>query len=206
MDSSEQKRLAGGFLFRNQTDAKLAETERKKIEYLEAKLDYSKPEDILYIYNKTIEEQVFKTPVGIRYLKQLQEYLLSQEKIKPEQVTAIPLENTYDKAKRPRDDRKEQQEQEREAKKRYLTISVILNILLVTAVIAMFVISFNSDQPNILNYKKAITNQYAAWDQELTERERVVREKERALQIEAEDAKDAVEDAAEAENGTGSDR
>ena len=77
-------------------------------------------------------------------------------------------------------------EQEMGAKKSQLFISVILNILLVIAMIAMFIISLNSDSPNIINYKRAITDQYATWEQELTERESVIREKERELMTEGE--------------------
>ena len=49
MGNSEETRLMGGFLFQTEKEAKLAEVERKKIAYLESKVDYSKPEDILYI-------------------------------------------------------------------------------------------------------------------------------------------------------------
>ena len=53
-------------------------------------------------------------------------------------------------------------------------------------VFAMFVITLQSDNPNILNYRQAITNEYASWEQELTERENKVREKEQKLGMEAE--------------------
>ena len=63
-------------------------------------------------------------------------------------------------------------------------MSVMLNVVLVIAVIAMFVITLTSDQPNVLNYERALTNRYASWEQELTEREQAVREKERELKLE----------------------
>ena len=75
------------------------------------------------------------------------------------------------------------------AKKRtpWPVISTILNVVLALAVAGMFAITLKSDNPNILNYEKQILNKYASWDQELTEREQAVREKERELQIEAGD-------------------
>ena len=48
-------------------------------------------------------------------------------------------------------------------------------------IVAMFAITFTSKNPNILNYRQAITNEYSTWEQELTEREKVIREKERQL-------------------------
>lgn len=193
MGNSEEKRIAGGFLFLTEKEAKLAEVERKKIAYLESKIDYSKPEDILYIYDKTVKENVFSTPVGMIYLKQLQEFLLNQEGIDPASVAAIPLNNTYQeygKAQSAKERMQEKHEQEMGAKKSQLTVSVILNMLLALAMIAMFIISLNSDSPNIINYKRVITDQYATWDQELTEREQAVREKERELMTEEETTAD----------------
>lgn len=189
MANSEEKRIAGGFLFLTEKEANLAEVERKKIAYLESKIDYSKPEDILYIYDKTIKENVFSTPVGMIYLKQLQEFLLNQEGIDPASVAAIPLNNTYQeygKAQSAKERMQSKHEQEMGAKKAQLTVSIVLNLLLVIAMIAMFVISLNSDSPNIINYKRVITDQYATWEQELTERENVIREKERELMMEGE--------------------
>ena len=47
-------------------------------------------------------------------------------------------------------------------------------------------ISYVSEQPNVINYERAITSKYASWEQELTDREQVIREKERELKIEQE--------------------
>lgn len=69
-------------------------------------------------------------------------------------------------------------------KKAGLCLSVIMNIVMIVAIIAMFVITLNSDQPNILNYERNLQNKYASWEQELTQREQTVREKERELHIE----------------------
>ena len=66
-------------------------------------------------------------------------------------------------------------------KKAGLCLSVIMNIVMIVAIIAMFVITLNSDQPNILNYERNLQNKYASWEQELTQREQTVREKEREL-------------------------
>jgi hypothetical protein len=48
----------------------------------------------------------------------------------------------------------------------------------------MFVIAINSNQPNILNYQRVLQNRYAGWEQELTDREQAIRDKERELNIE----------------------
>ncbi len=49
---------------------------------------------------------------------------------------------------------------------------------------AMFAIALKSDVPNILNYREAIVNEYSEWEQELTQRERAVREAEQQYDME----------------------
>lgn len=181
---------AGGFSFFTDSDARLAEAEQRKIEYLEARIDYSKPESILHVYDKAIDEQLFKTPVGLMYLKKLQDFLLNQPQIDTERVKAIPLYDTFDDSRKQRRQANEAAAIERVAKRKEAAafrfqISVILNVLLVLAICAMFFIMLNSDQPNILNYERAITDRYSYWDQELTAREQAIREKERELDMDS---------------------
>ncbi len=181
---------AGGFSFCTENDGKLAEAEQRKIEYLEARIDYTNAESILRVYDKAIQERIFRTPVGIMYLKKLQDFLLKQPKISRERVRAIPLYEVYSGTQDDAAVRKEPEKTKdsgHERKKAMLQVSVILNVLLVLAVCFMFIISFFSEQPNIFNYERALEDRYASWEDELTERERIVREKERELDIEIPD-------------------
>ena len=68
-------------------------------------------------------------------------------------------------------------------KKRLIT-SMIVNAMLVAVIVVMFYIAYTSDNPNILNYENNLVNKYAQWEQELSERENAIREKERNLLIE----------------------
>lgn len=182
---------AGGYSFYTEKDAALAENEKRKVEYLEARLDYSRPDSILRIYNKTIEERIFRSPVGHFFLKNLQNFLLQQPAIDKSQIADIPQYVSYDGEFReqPKTAPKRQttvgKKKEEPKKSNALTVSVVINLVLAAAVIAMFVITLKSDQPNILNYEKAITNRYASWEQELTEREKAVRVKERELNMQS---------------------
>ena len=51
-------------------------------------------------------------------------------------------------------------------------------------VIVMFLITANSESDNIINYRRNVTNRYASWEQDLTDREKKVREAEKRLGIE----------------------
>ena len=65
-----------------------------------------------------------------------------------------------------------------------LRVSMIVNVILALLVAGMFFVAMTGNNPNILNYKNAILNEYAAWEQELTDRENAVREREQELGIE----------------------
>ena len=60
-------------------------------------------------------------------------------------------------------------------------ISLIVNIILVIMVIAMFIITLKAENPNMINYRTAILNQYSEWEQELNEREAAIKQKELEL-------------------------
>ena len=179
---------SGGFDFYTARDVRLAEAEQRKIDYLEERIDYTRPESILHVYDKSIQEQIFRTPVGVLYLKKMQDFLLKQPQIDPEKIKAIPLYDTYAVDQKTEEDPNNPSPltiRKREAAKTRFQISVVLNVLLILAICAMFVISFNSDQPNIYNYERLLQDRYASWEQELTQREQTIREKERELNVDS---------------------
>lgn len=184
MDRNEGELIVGGYRFGTIADAETARMEEKKIASLDAHLDYHNPQNVLLVYNKALDNRAFLTPVGMVYLHKMQIQMLQcgvpREKIRP-----IPLYTTFsNKTEKNSSIRKsmEARGQRVEFKGRFLT-SVCINILLVAALTAIFLLSFWSDVPNIVNYRTAIVNEYSEWEQELSDREKAVREAERALEL-----------------------
>lgn len=182
---TQASRNAEGFFFLNAEDAGMASREKKQIEYLEAHLDYRRPEQVLTLYERMLRERIFNTPVGMIYLKHLQDFLLGQPGIDPARVPMIPINSPciVVPRKRERPARSSASAGDTKSSRARMRISILLNVLLVIAVVLMFVMAINSSQPNILNYRTAILDEYASWEQDLLERERVIREKERELKI-----------------------
>lgn len=177
----------GGYRFGSTEDAKLAELELKKSLYFEDKLNGRSAQNVLAVYDKLIDEKIFSTPVGWEYLRALQDKLhmagVPEEKIRP-----VPMYVVFAHKEEPENSVLDRIRPTRRISrdKKNLRISLSVNVFLAVLVIAMFFITMTSDNPNILNYKKAITDRYASWEQELTEREQELREKEAKLQTEAE--------------------
>jgi hypothetical protein len=190
-NKNSQPYVVEGYTFYTEKDAELAKVELQKKEYLHSRIDYDKPESVLRIYDKAVDDRIFKTPLGLDFLKEIREYLLKCPDIPNEKVRAVPVTANFEgvvreQASPARTRIKPSDKKTKDAKAQALLISVMLNIVLVIAVIAMFAITLNADQPNVLNYEKVLTDRYASWEQQLTEREEAVREKERELNIEFE--------------------
>lgn len=181
--------IVSGFAFYSEKDARLAEQERQKIAYLDKRIDRADVESVLAVYKKALEDRVFRTPVGLEYLRELQGELKARQEELPEEIPPIPLwTNFADTRGKTAPARRRIQPAPEENKNATLQLSLIMNIVMVIAIIAMFIITLNSDQPNILNYERNLQNKYATWEQELTQREQTVREKERELHIETGDS------------------
>lgn len=176
-DETQASRNAEGFFFLNAEDAGMALKEKKQIEYLEANLNFGNPEQVLTLYERMLRERVFKTPVGVIYLKHLQDFLLSQESIDSARVPMIPVyapcADGPQRQERPRRAVAAPRTGEAKQDSARLRLSIFLNVLLAAAVIAMFVMALSSSQPNILNYRTTILNEYASWQQDLAEREQI---------------------------------
>lgn len=175
-----------GYIFSTHDDAEIARNEIKKIAYIESRMDMTNMTVVYGIYNKALENRTFQTPVGLEFMHKLHDLLVSsgmKEEIKP-----IPLFTTFrridlsesNKPVRRVITQKEREEQKIRVKYRN---SVLISTILFIMVIVLFIITYTGSTPNILNYKTAITNEYAEWEADLSKREAEVREKERELNI-----------------------
>lgn len=185
----EHNLIVAGYAFANEEDARLAREELKKVHFFDTKMDYSNTENVLMLFQKILEERVFRTRIGMDYLHRLQN-LLVERGVESERIPVIPINAVYrpqmNKQNRPQTPKRvEMHEKQREHT--LLLSSLIVNAAMVILVILLFAITLKSDNPNILNYEKALVNKYASWEQDLSERENKVREAERQYHILNED-------------------
>ena len=178
-----------GFAFSDDADVSLAASEIEKIKYIASKMNMENPQGVLAVYDKLITGGIFGTPVGYEYLRTLQSFLYKNKDIPDDAVREIPVPISYTRALNIRSEEREEkltkQREMRTLRKTFKTeykISLIVNIILVIMVIAMFIITLKAENPNMINYRTAILNQYSEWEQELSQREEAVRQKELQLQ------------------------
>ena len=150
-----------GLLFDTRKDADQARLELKKIQYLNENMNYSNLLNLrqLLIKGDVSEEQLRPVPMYTVFTFDAMKDAPVKQRVKPAAKKKEPYKNRF-------------------------MYAVVLNVLLAICVLAMFIIALKGETPNIINYKNNIINQYSSWEQELTERENTVREKERELNIE----------------------
>ncbi len=179
----EKQFIVDQYLFETEEEYELAMSEKKKIQYIDEHTDYRAVENIAVLYKRMVETNMFQTPVGYAYLERLREFLV-RSGAKIDNLPAIPVKKKISLAGRKELMRENRQlKDEVERKKRNNMIIIMVCIALAIMVIALFAVAFTGDHPNILNYENAILDKYSSWEQELTERENAVREKELSLKV-----------------------
>ena len=184
-DRIDTKFIVGGYDFLSEIDAQKASLDLSKIKVLEERVKASKPNDIKAVYEKAIENKIFKSPIGWQYLAGLREKLyasgFSEEELIPIPIpVSLTRHSAFENLSVQQRVRPETKDSKAEFKRLF---PYVLNIFLLIIVIAMFIIASTSDSDNILNYKRNVTNRYSSWEQDLTQREKEVREAEKKLGI-----------------------
>ena len=202
MEQLQETYEAGGFVFRTKKEAELAPREIEGTKYLRQKLDMENPNAVFSIYQNLIEQDLFETPVGYCFLKELRDYLLMIPAISNEEVLAIPIrypqteeeEKKQKKEQKKEEQRKERQKEKEKAKNRKeqkkegknykgrCQFFMVTSLILLISVVSMMLLAATSDNVNILNYENKLIDKYSSWEQELEEREQAVKEQEQALE------------------------
>jgi len=187
------EKIIDGFVFKDDADISLVEDEIARIKYLAEKMNMNNAQGVYAVYDKLVQGGIFVTPVGYEYLRTLQDYLYKSPEIPDEIIKGIPVAISYSDAldKRNQDREEMLKSNRRKFKKTFKNeykVSLLVNVILIIMVIAMFVITLKADNPNMINYRTAIVNQYSTWEQELNDREKKIREKEREMGITGSDS------------------
>ena len=202
MEQLQETYEAGGFVFRTKKEAELAQREIEGTKYLRQKLDMENPNAVFSIYQNLIEQDLFETPVGYCFLKELRDYLLMIPAISNEEVLAIPIrypQTEEEEKKQKKEQKKEEQRKERQREKEKAKnkkeqkkegknykgrcqFFMVTSLILLISVVSMMLLAATSDNVNILNYENKLIDKYSSWEQELEEREQAVQEQEQALE------------------------
>lgn len=198
----------GGYIFDDENKAKKAAKELKAVEYILGQIKDSDENAVLTVYKKLLNQRMFSTEIGMSFLAQLRQNLLDSEVFTPEDIPPVysleeppkdvtPEEKTEDtnsssdekvsKAKKEKADKKvvakvTNDSSEIKRLKAINKVLLILCIALLLCVLGMFYVSTTINSPTILDYEEKLIDKYSSWEQDLTEREEAIREKEQEQQ------------------------
>lgn len=182
-----------GFLFEDEETAQVARKEEEGIRFIKERTAIDNPEVVLKLYKKLLEQELFVTPVGVRFLTELQNILFTSVYIAREEIPPIPVKVT-ERAKKvesatpvektmqkpveavKKANKKVDSKVGGDYRKPFLVASFCA-IVLGASVIGMFVINaISGNNVNIINYREQLLNEYSSWEAELkTEEERLER-------------------------------
>lgn len=175
--------VVGDYLFNTIEEANLAKAEKEKVDTLNTKLAKADIALLYKVYNKSIENKTFKTPIGLDYMKKLN-HILTESSETPGEVLPVPVNNSSSvKEDLSSVNELKSLNSKLNQKSSMFKWSLIFNFVFIIVIILMFYITSTSNNPNILNYEHELINKYSSWEEELNERENAVRIKESELNI-----------------------
>ena len=171
-----------GFLFEDEETAQIARKEEEGIRFIKERTALNNPEVVLKLYKKLLEQELFVTPVGIRFLTELQNILLTSVYIAREEIPPIPVKvaTPVEKAvQKPveavQKANKKVNEKVGGSYKKPFYVALFFAIIFGISVLGMFVINaISGNNINIINYREQLLDEYSGWEAELkTEEERL---------------------------------
>lgn len=149
-----------GFLFEDEETAQIARKEEEGIRYIKERTALDNPEVVLKLYKNLVEQELFVTPVGIRFLTELQNILLTSVYISGEEIPPIPV-------KVPDGIKADGTDTSVKYRKAFFA-AAFCAIVLGISILGMFVINaISGNNVNIINYREQILNEYSSWEAEL---------------------------------------
>jgi hypothetical protein len=176
-------RLAG-YIFSDEYDYKEAKKEEESIEYIKANTNLSDLNKVIKLYNKLIERKTFKTVIGIMFLKELQGRILKEEIADEENLPCIQVEKSGQSKSYSSAITHETEQRHKDLINNFrikLRNSRIINTFLVFIIIAMILITIFAGKNSYSDIENDILDKYSAWEEKLDARQKILDEKEAAL-------------------------
>lgn len=177
-----------GYSFDTAKEMDLAKKEAESIEYIKAKMELKNREKARKLYDSLVEKQSFVTPIGIQFMKEIQQDL-SMFSSSP--LKGVPVHLALDKVNKNQGkltkgfiaesiDRSVHQV---DIYKDKLRNSKIIITFLVVLILAMFAVVLLGKNSPFQDAEQKLQDKYAVWEEQLKEKEQYLLEKEEQLNL-----------------------
>lgn len=177
-----EKYIIMGYEFDDKASADAAKNELEMISKIKSQGNMNNHKIALSVYNKLLEDNLFKTPIGLEYMRSLQKELLTVKTIDKSEIKAIKIKYETNSEQKP--DRKiteysKNTDKNKKAAQKYkdkFIKSLIVNIVLASIIAAMFLIVKYSHRFDEQAHRERIENEYISWEKDLKERESYIQQ------------------------------
>lgn len=170
---------------------KMYEEVKKEIDaisYMRNNSDITQVKHAYQLYHKLNEKPSFQTEVGMEFMRELYEIIATSGKISRENIPPIKvricnpcsIESKDEQVRNTYIANEKGKAAGRTQKEKNLWI---VNLFLIGMIAAMLWISRYGDFSHISDYREQIQNEYASWEEELTQREQEISKREKELEM-----------------------
>lgn len=169
------------FEFQTEAAYKEAKKEAEVVAYIRQKTDLNNAATVLQLYDKLVVRGTFTTPVGIAFLKELRGAVLRMGLVEENALRPLP-EPAVEEVKVKKESKPLTKEQklvqlyQKRCKNRAMVI-----VALSCVIAALFCINLFGKNSPFHNYEMEIVNKYAAWADDLTQKQQELHDWENAL-------------------------
>ncbi len=183
----ENEYKVAGYVFTDAHNYKEAKREEETVEYIKANTDLNDLNKVLKLYHKLVERKTLKTVVGYSFLYELRNKILSAGIVTKENLPDIRIERS-EKEPRIFDNVLEKEQDQRhlaliEDYRVKLRNTRIISVFLAVIIVIMMLMAVFSDRSMYTLYENQFIDKYESWQKDLEVREKLVEERENALDI-----------------------
>lgn len=180
--------IVDGIVFEDEALAEIAKKEEEGIRFIKERTALNNPDVVLKLYKKLLEQEVFVTLVGMRFLMELQNILLASPTVAKEEIPPIKMGTPELPEPEPTQPvKKVAKKIDKKVGGEYKTpfyVALFFAIVFGVSVIGMFMITeMSTNNINIINYREEVLNEYSTWEAELEEKEAELKEWEKELEM-----------------------
>lgn len=172
----------GGYTFPNKEEYNIAKEDYRLIEYFKKETDLSDPSSVNKLYTRLVYRHTFQTILGYSFLKELQNILVSSNYRPHDQLEPIDVKGFVIQGESLDTIAAERYKELASQYEQKLKKSTIVNTILATTIIIMFIIALKADKTVFTQFEQDMIDKYSAWEEELVEWEERLTEMEKEIQ------------------------
>lgn len=183
----EYSYIVDTYAFETPTMIEEAKKEEEAIAYIREHTDIANVKNAVSLYRKFNEKPSFHTEIGLGFMRELFEIIAASGTIERKNIPPIKVESYNPFRIEPAMDPEEEGKRNTKAEQALQQVKVrhrnlwIVNAFLIIIIVGMFYVTMTADYSYISDYETKLLDKYASWEEDLTEREKLVQEKEQSL-------------------------